>query len=80
MAIKVIHRGTTPEHEPFRGTCPNCNSLIECERSDGTPGYDPRERKEFLRLQCTVCQAPMTAYSQRVNYSDADIRRQMSSY
>ena len=65
MSVKVIHRGRSPDQEPFRGTCRFCTSVIECERSDGEVTWDQRENGEFIRLPCPVCLGSLVLYPQR---------------
>ena len=34
--MKIIHRGQLPPPRIFSGTCPNCQTVVECENSEIT--------------------------------------------
>ncbi len=68
MTIKIITRGIDPKTFPWRGTCHNCKTVFECDKSDTThhPNYDPRDPREqdYDTATCPVCnaQAHVTVY------------------
>lgn len=77
MSVKIVYRGRLPEHEPFRGACQACKSVIECERSDGEVKWDQREQGEFMRLPCPVCSGSLVLYPQRA-LSDREMAAQVA--
>lgn len=59
MTVKIITRGIDPKTIPWRGTCFNCKTVIECGKEDTThhPNYDPRDPREqaYETASCPVC-------------------------
>jgi RNase P subunit RPR2 len=55
--MRIISRGIKPEDKLYRGTCKNCKTVFECNRSEGKYENDFREGGGFLRVTCPLCQS-----------------------
>lgn len=61
--MKIIKQGK-PKRDVFTGTCHDCDTEIECERSELGSGvqYDQREGCALAQVVCPTCKKQMWVY------------------
>lgn len=74
MAIKIITKGVIPKDIPWRGTCYNCKTVVECDKSDATyhSNYDCRDPREssYYTTTCPVCKANIHVKEHQIAYDE----------
>lgn len=62
--MKIIRRGTPPGEKIYRGTCPDCRTVVEFKESEAqvvdVPPDRPFDQTRLVQVDCPVCDNTIT--------------------
>lgn len=52
--MKIIKQGIDPKTLVYKGSCNNCSTEVEFDRSEGKVTYDQRDG-DYISVECPTC-------------------------